>query len=293
MRRSAAGARDRSAVVQNAGHSATPSTASRWGCAGHFEAPPRRVPGGRLGLRQPAWVAEPQPLRRSSNCGCWDFGHFLDQCSIHRRCSRVAEDYRQVRSQLVPRAFTYDEVVVVDAPPEMCITRTEDAEANARASSPGAEAVGIAPPRPPMWWTANGAVPHCITQTFGAQGKSPGMHHAAPQRSGHDCQLQAQRRLFPRRLDRGMWNCASLRSRPTISPRSNAIWNRARLCGTSKSWMGKTRCKLYWNLPARNHTDLRRPQHARAVVGEIHGNPRPPANSAAPTILMFACSLTS
>ena len=145
----------------------------------HFEAPPRRVSGGRPGLRQPARFAQPQPLAgRGATAGRRDFGHFLGEYSIHRRSARArCQDYRQVCDPNCAARFLYsaDEIVVVDAPPEMCITRTEDAEADARASS---QAQKLSELREIALLLAADVVDrqleqylhrHGITQTFGAQ----------------------------------------------------------------------------------------------------------------------------
>ncbi len=93
---------------------------------------------------------------------------------LRERVARITGKYV---SQTVPRAFLYsaDEIVVVDAPPEMCITRTEDAEADARASS---QAQKLSELREIALLLAADVVDrqleqylhrHGITQTFGAQ----------------------------------------------------------------------------------------------------------------------------
>lgn len=90
---------------------------------------------------------------------------------------RVAKITGKYVTQAVPRSFlnSADEIALVDAPPEMCITRTEDGQVDARASSQAQKlselreialllAADVVDRQLEQYLQRNG-----VTQTFGAQ----------------------------------------------------------------------------------------------------------------------------
>ncbi len=97
---------------------------------------------------------------------------YIDE--LRERVARITGKYV---SQTVPRSFlnSVDEIVVVDAPPEMCMTRAEDGAADARVSSQAQKlselreialllAADVVDRQLEQYLQRNG-----ITQTFGAQ----------------------------------------------------------------------------------------------------------------------------